>query len=140
VKKAAILFVILAGLVPIVNAQQNAGSGLQYNWPAAATGTAGQLGSYLVFSGTSAPRPANYTIDVTVTGTTPSVCTFRVEGSSDGTTWYGLDVTSPSTTGCTTNYMESITSRPVVYLRINLTYTQGDATSKVVFHYTGVRQ
>jgi hypothetical protein len=31
VKKAAILFVILAGLVPIVNAQQNAGSGLQYN-------------------------------------------------------------------------------------------------------------
>jgi len=108
-----------------------------YTWTAAPTGNAGQLGNYLILNGTNFSRPSNYTIDATVTGTTPAACTFRVEGSSDGTTWYGLDVTAPSTTSCTTSYMESIANRPVLYLRVFLTYTQGDTTTKVVFHWTG---
>lgn len=113
---------------------------LSYTWPAATTGVNGQSGNFLIINGSTVERPANYTIDVTVTGTTPAACTFRVEGSSDAVTWYGLDVTSPSTTSCTTSYMESIAQRPVQYIRIFLTYTQGDATTSVVFHYTGDRR
>lgn len=124
-----------AGLAP---AQVPVPANLTYTW-VAPTGTAGQLGSYLNLNGSVSNRPNNYTIDVSVSGTTPAACTFRVEGSSDGTAWYGLDVTSPSTTSCTTNFMESIGSRPVQFLRINLTYTQGDSTTAVVFHFTGAR-
>lgn len=120
-----------------VHAQSVVSSAKTYDWAAATTGTAGQLGQYLVLNGLNSPRPANYTIDVTVSGTAPSVCTFRVEGSSDASAWYGVDVSSPSTNSCTANFMEHIASRPVRFLRINLTYTQGDTTSKVVFHYTG---
>jgi hypothetical protein len=119
--------------------QANVPSALTYTWPAAATGTAGQSGNYLIFNGTTAPRPGNYTIDVSVSGTAPATCTFRVEGSSDTVNWYGLDATAPATTSCTANFMESIAGRPVIYLRINLTYTQGDGTTKVQFHYTGGR-
>lgn len=110
-----------------------------YTWPVAPTGTAGQLGNYLLLTGINAPRPSIHTIDVTVTGTTPATCTFRVEGSSDGSAWYGLDVTSPATNSCTSNFMESIAFKPVAYIRINLTYTQGDTTTSVIFHYTGGR-
>jgi hypothetical protein len=112
---------------------------LQYNWTVA-TGTAGQTGSYIVLNNLTAPRPSNYTIDWSVSGTTPATCTFRVEGSSDAVNWYGLDVTSPSTTSCTTANMESIAYRPVLFLRVNVTYTQGDTTTKLVFHYTGGKQ
>jgi hypothetical protein len=91
----------------------------------------------LQFSNVAA-RPQNYTIDASVNGTAPTACTFRVEGSSDNSTWYGLDVTAPATNSCTTAYMEHIVSKPVLYLRINLvTYTAGDGTTRVIFHYTG---
>ena len=135
-----ILILAAAGFIRPAASQKIVDSTLQYDWPAATTGTAGQLGQWIGFSGTSAPRPGNYTIDVAVTGTTPATCTFRVEGSDDASTWFGLDVTSPATTSCTSNFMESITDRPVRFLRINLTYTQGDATTKVLFHYTGGRK
>lgn len=83
-------------------------------------------------------RPDTYTIDVSVTGTAPTACTFRVEGSSDNTVWYGLDVTGPATNSCTTSMMEHITSKPVLYLRLNVvSYTAGDGTTSAVFHYTG---
>lgn len=134
-----LLFAIAAVPTALAHAQTQVPNTLTYTWPAAPTGTAGQLGNYLIFNGVNVPRPGNYTIDVSVSGTAPATCTFRVEGSSDGTTWYGLDVTSPSTTSCTASYMESIYYRPVQLLRINLTYTQGDNTTQVVFHYTGGR-
>lgn len=136
-KYLAILLLLAAGLA--ARAQTNVPTNLLYTWPAAATGTAGQLGNYLVFGGFSDARPGNYTLDVSVSGTTPAACTFRIEGSSDGTNWYGLDTTAPATTSCTASFMESIAYRPVFYLRVNLTYTQGDSTTKVVFHYTGGR-
>lgn len=109
-----------------------------YTWsPLAASG---QVGSYLVLGSQGESRPSNYTIDWSVSGTTPVACTFRVEGSSDGVNWYGLDVTSPSTTSCTSSGMESISSRPVFYLRINaVSYTKGDNTTSIVFHWTGGR-
>lgn len=129
----SLLFGLSAGAQTVILSNE------AYAWPAAPTGNAGQLSSYLVFNGTNFPRPGNYTIDVSVSGTAPATCTFRTEGSSDGTAWYGLDVTSPNTQSCTANFMESITSRPVLFLRINLTYTQGDGTTKVVFHWTGGR-
>jgi hypothetical protein len=116
-------------------AQTSIPSSLLYNFPQVTT--TGAVGSGLQF-GSASQRPANYTIDVSVTGTAPSACTFRVEGSNDNTTWYGLDTTSPATTSCTTAFMEHIVSKPVLYLRINVVaYTAGDGTTKVIFHYTG---
>lgn len=132
------LLAVIALAAGIASAQTPVPPNLAYTWTAT-TGTAGQLGNYLTFTGSSTTRPSNYTIDVSVSGTAPAACTFRVEGSSDGSVWYGLDVTSPSTTSCTSSYMESIISRPVLYLRVYLTYTQGDATTVVKFHYTGKR-
>lgn len=138
-KRICLLFLAVAFTGAVVRAQTNIPTNLLFTWPAATTGTAGQLGNYLVFGGFSDPRPSNYTLDVSVSGTAPATCTFRIEGSSDGTNWYGLDVTAPATTSCTASFMESIANRPVLYLRVNLTYTQGDSTTKVVFHYTGGR-
>lgn len=111
---------------------------LLYAW-SSPTGT-GQLGNYIIFNGNTTPRPGNYSIDWSLSGTAPSACTFRVEGSFDGVNWYGLDTTSPATTSCTTSNMESIAYKPVNFLRINLvTYTAGDGTTQVIFHYTGGR-
>lgn len=135
-----LLLAALAVFTGLSKAQTPVPGNLTYTWPAATTGTSNaQLGKYLILSGTSSQRPNNYTLDVSVNGTTPNTCTFRVEGSSDGAIWYGLDVTSPSTTSCTSSFMESIANRPVQYLHIILTYTQGDATTSVVFHFTGAR-
>ena len=132
----ACLFLIVS--TAICCAQVNVPASLAYAWPAA-SGT-GQLGQTLTFNGTTAPRPGNYTIDASVSGTAPTACTFRVEGSFDGVTWYGLDQTAPASTSCTTSFMEHIVSKPVLNLRINLvTYTAGDGTTQVVFHYTGGR-
>jgi hypothetical protein len=108
-----------------------------YTWASAVSGTDGQMGKYITIGNSSTPRTSNYTIDVSVSGTTPETCVFRVEGSSDGVNWYGLDKTSPSTNDCTASFMESIAYRPVLLMRIYLTYTQGDTTTKVVFHFTG---
>jgi hypothetical protein len=131
------LFLALLAALPLAaqTAVPNSGN---FDWTAT-TGVAGQVGNYVAFNNLTLPRPGNYTIDVSVSGTTPATCTFRVEGSADGTVWYGLDVTSPATTSCTASYMESIINRPVRYLRINATYTQGDTTTKVVFHLSSGR-
>lgn len=133
---ASILFASLAA-----NGQAIAPASLLYNWPAVInTSSTGQVGQYLILNGVTAQRPANYTVDWSVSGTAPSACTFRVEGSTDATNWYGLDATAPAATSCTSSNMESIAQRPVLYVRINLvTFTPGDSTTKVVFHYTGGR-
>jgi hypothetical protein len=127
---AFLLATILAG------AQTVAPPALLYVWPNA-TGT-GQLGQYLAFNGQNVARPGNYSIDWSISGTAPTACTFRVEGSFDGVNWYGLDTTSPNSTSCTTSNMESIAYKPVNYLRINLvTFTGAGGT--IIFHYTGGR-
>lgn len=125
-------FLVFALFCAAASAQTiQAPNSLVFTFPAVtASGPTGAL----QFSN-AATRPSNYTIDVTVTGT-PTACTFRVEGSSDNATWYGLDTTAPASTSCTASFMEHIVSKPVLYLRVNLvTWTAGGATA--VFHYTG---
>jgi len=119
----------------LARAQTIAPNSLVYTFPTVAS--SGVIGNGLQFANV-ASRPSNYTIDASITGTVPSACTFRVEGSNDNITWYGLDQTAPATNSCTVSYMEHISSKPVLYLRINVaTYTAGDGTTKVVFHYVG---
>jgi hypothetical protein len=127
-------FLVFSLVCATAAAQVQAPNNLLYTFPAV---TAAVPLIPLQFSNVAA-RPQNYTIDASVNGTAPTACTFRVEGSSDNSTWYGLDVTSPATNSCTTAYMEHIVSKPVLYLRINLvSYTAGDGTTRVIFHYTG---
>jgi hypothetical protein len=116
---------------------------LQYTWaPVAQTGPLGvaSVDQYLAFSQLTAGVPQYHTVDFAFTGTPPVTCTFRVEGSSDGTHWYGLDVTSPASESCTTSNMEHIPFKPVRALRITIvSYSAGDGTTAVVFNYTGAR-
>ena len=114
-----------------------------YDWPSVTT--TGQLGISLgqntnpKFQEPVIYPPRSITISWTVAGTAPSACTFRVEGSADGTTWFGLDATAPAadTVACTTANMISIVDRPVRVLRVYIvSYTQGDNTTAVKFSYT----
>ncbi|MGA2087005.1 MAG: hypothetical protein ABSG60_15960 [Terracidiphilus sp.] len=127
------LALIGAGLAA---AQSNLSSSLVYTWTANSATTTGQLGNYIILNGLVAPRPAIYTIDFTVSGTAPSACTFHAQGSSDDSNWYNVD--GGSAISCTASGAEFISAAPVIYLRINLiTYTAGDSTTVVTFHYVG---
>lgn len=137
-KKLLTFFVLLFGLTAAASAQDKPSQALLYQW--ATPTTTGQLGNYIILVQNNIAAPSNYTIDWSLIGTAPAVCTFRVEGSFDGVNWFGLDTTSPTTTSCTTTNMESIAYKPVYYLRINIpTWTTGDATTKVLFQFTGSR-
>jgi hypothetical protein len=119
--------------------QDTPSQALLYAWSTPTT--TGQLGNYLkLVTNPTTPPPDNYSIDWSLSGTAPVACTFRVEGSFDNVNWFGLDTTSPSSTSCTASNMESIVYKPVNYLRINVvTWTNGDGTTKVIFHFTGTR-
>ena len=133
-QRLSVSFLVLLTSVLTLQGQTQIPTSLVYQW--AAVSGAGAAAA-IQFSDAS-KRASNYTIDASVTGTAPSSCTFRVEGSSDNQTWFGLDTTAPATTSCATSYMEHITSKPVLYLRINVvSYTAGDGTTSVIFHYTG---
>jgi hypothetical protein len=114
-------------------------SALTYNFvPVSNATVTGQLGSYVIADGLRAPRPGNYTVDWTASGTAFSTCTFNAQGSSDGVNWYYVDVSSP--VACTASGSEFVTAKPVLFLRINIVaLTGGDGTSKLVFHYVGGR-
>ena len=128
------LFAVLGIFCNPVNAQDVPSPSLLYVWQTPA-GT-GQLGKYIILANNSMAAPNNYSIDWSISGAAPSVCTFRVEGSFDGVNWFGLDTTSPNTTSCTTSNMESVVYKPVYYLRINIvTWTAGAGT--ILFHFTG---
>lgn len=135
--KTTLAFLALLLAAALVRAQIGVSS--VYNWPAV-TGT-GQDGQYI---NSSAVYPAeNYTISWTTTGTAPSACTFRVEGSDDASAWTGLDATAPEADSlpCTSSNMISIAYKPTRYIRVYLvTYTPGDGTTSVVFHYTRGQQ
>lgn len=111
-------------------------SKLQYTWTATSAASTGQLGQYIVFNGLNAPRPFTYRIDWTVSGTAPSGCTFNAQGSADNVTWTNVD--GVSAVSCTASGAEIVTANPVLFLRINLvSFTAGDSTTVVTFHYTG---
>jgi hypothetical protein len=116
------------------HAQDPVNPGLLYAWPEP-TGT-GQLGKYVILATQIDTAPSNYSIDWSISGAAPSVCTFRVEGSFDNVNWFGLDTTSPASTSCTTSNMESIAYKPVYFIRVNIvTWTAGAGT--ITFHLTG---
>lgn len=130
--KKLFVLVVLA-VATLARAQDTVPANMLYAWK---TPTAtGQLGRYIILNNTTGPRPTNYTIDVTVTGTIPTACTFRVEGSYDGSAWYGLDTTAPAAQSCTANFMEHIAYRPVNFLRVNLVTLTGGTS--IIFHFTG---
>ena len=138
VKRCLFMFVLSLALLCVVKAQDIPNTALLYAWKTPST--TGQLGNYIVLVQNSQPSPNNYSIDWSLSGTAPNACTFRVEGSFDGVNWFGLDTTSPASTSCVTSNMESIAYKPVYYLRVNIiTWTTGDATTKVIFHFTGAR-
>jgi hypothetical protein len=73
----------------------------------------------------------NHTIELSITGTAPSVCTFQVEGSSNGTNWYSIS----GSQSCTASEMFHIITKPVRYLQVHvLTYT---GTGVLFFQHTG---
>jgi hypothetical protein len=147
-KRIFFLLALFAALVAPSQAQISPSSTLwNYAWPAAtATGVVGQ---YLVLNtplSSGGPAPS-YSIDVYVTGTVPSVCTFEVQSSPDGVVWSSGanspsgDVSCGSTAvGASNDLLYSFTSKPVQYLRINIgTLTGADGTTKVKFFYTRAR-
>lgn len=132
---ASLALLMAAPASPQVTAQAS----LAYAWtPTNSSTTTGQLGSYLILDNSKSPRPSTYNVDFTVAGTTPGACTFHAQGSSDGVNWYNLD--GGSAVSCTASGNEFIVQKPVLFLRINLaTFTAGDSTTVVTFHYTGGR-
>lgn len=124
--------------LPAAAPQTNVGSNLQFAWVTNGTTSTGQLGNYVIFNGTTAPRPGNYSVNWTDAGTAPSACTFHAQGSADNVTWFNLD--GGTAVSCTTSGNEFVVTSPVLYLRINLvTFTKGDATTVATFHYVGGR-
>ena len=136
---AIALFVgLLFSTVQNTQAQDVPSQALLYQWTTPTT--TGQLGKYIILVQNQSPSSGNYTIDWSLSGTSPSACTFRVEGSFDGVNWYGLDTTSPATTSCATSGMESLAYKPVYYLRINVvTWATGDSTTVAHFQFTGAK-
>jgi hypothetical protein len=72
-----------------------------------------------------------HTIEISLTGT-PSVCTYRVEGSSNSTNWYDIS----GTQSCLTNNMFHITDKPIRYIRINVLSLTG--TASLTYQWTGL--
>jgi hypothetical protein len=108
-----------------------------YDW--SRLSTTGQDGPYLNLFFEGNLPPVAYDISWTVSGTAPSVCTFRIEGSDDATNWTGLDATAPAVDSetCTTSNIQFVVNKPTRYIRVNIvTYTAGDSTTSVIFHYT----
>jgi hypothetical protein len=138
-KRILALLLFIFGLSLTAKAQDSLPQNLLYAWTTPTT--TGQLGNYILLNSglPSKTSPINdYSIDWSLSGTAPVACTFRVEGSFDNVNWFGLDTTSPASTSCTTSNMESIAFKPSFYLRINIvTWTTGDGTTKVIFHFTG---
>ena len=139
---SALIVALSIFIAPVIKAQDTPSQSLLYTWNTPTT--TGQLGKYIILTFAppqgQKPAPHVFTIDWSLSGTVPSACTFRVEGSFDGVNWYGLDTTSPATTSCATSGMESLAYKPVYYLRINVvTWTTGDSTTVAHFQFTGAK-
>lgn len=110
-----------------------------YAWPAATS--TGQVGQYIVMPTNlqSGGPSSSYTVDVYVTGTLPSVCTFEVQSSPDGVVWNTGTASLSGDQSCSsaTALTYSFAFKPTAYLRVNIgTLTGADGTTKVQFFYT----
>lgn len=88
----------------------------------ATTGTGGLRGT-----------PVNHTIHLVVTGA-PTGCTYRLQGSRDGTTWFNI---SASDITCTTTATAFETNKPTRHVRGNLLTLTGGTAPTVRLHYIG---
>ena len=77
--------------------------------------------------------PVDATAQLNITGS-PTTCTYQVEGSLDNVTWF--DLSGGQT--CTANLMFHLDSKPVNYIRGNLTALGGGTSPTVTFIYLGV--
>jgi hypothetical protein len=108
-----------------------------YSWPlATATGV---VGSPVTLNAGNGGAPGSYSVQVYVTGTVPSVCTFEVQSSPDTVAWdTGVDTPSGDVTcASATVKTYSFNSKPVPYIRVNIgTLTGADGTTQIHFFYT----
>ena len=76
--------------------------------------------------------PSKHTVQLTVAGS-PSTCTYRLEGSLDGSLWSDLS----GTQSCTASVMFHVVDKPVSWLRGNLLTLSGGSSPTVQFTYQG---
>lgn len=74
-----------------------------------------------------------HTAHVIVTGG-PATCTYRIQGSRDGTNWFNI---SGSDITCTATATQFTTGAPTVYIRGNLLTLTGGTSPTVTLHYIG---
>jgi hypothetical protein len=140
-KKFLLGCLLLLGVsVPVAHAQ-TVPYNAQYGWTKVTTiGPVGTVAKdqYLDFSKVASGLPVFHSLSFVVTGTAPTVCTFRIEGSLDFINWFAIDVAPPSTESCTTSGLVHVPYKPVRGLRVNMIgYTAGNATTSVIFNYAG---
>lgn len=139
--RKSVLSVVVFVSMALAAAAQTVPFLAQYSWaPVTTMGPVGMVGTdqFLNLSNPHTNVPVFHTISYTVSGTLPTSCTFRVEGTLDFVNWQGLDVTAPATESCTASGMFHIPYKPVRGIRVNVvSYTAGDTTTSVVFSYTG---
>jgi hypothetical protein len=107
-----------------------------YTWPAV---TAAGVSSTSIYTVNADGAPSSFTIDEATTGTAPTTCAFEVESSPDGVTWNSGAGSLSGSIDCHSAGLvtTSFISKPVRYLRINVTaLTGGDGTTRVTFSYT----
>jgi hypothetical protein len=76
----------------------------------------------------------NHSIQLVFAGGTLSACTYRLQGSNDGVTWFNI---SASDITCTASTQTFEISKPVLLVRGNLlTYT---GTGNVTLYYVGAQ-
>ena len=95
--------------------------------------------SAMTATGTTAALPLPYgfsqhTLQILVTGS-PSGCTVNLDGSLDGTHWF--DLSGGQT--CTSNTMFHVVSKPVAYVRGDLTALSGGSSPTVTISYEGIQ-
>ena len=116
--------------------------------PAAVTAAGGTL--YVANVGTSNPFaaqsgtgqtatfdpkvvPGNHSIQLVVTGS-PTGCTYRLQGSNDGTNWYNISAADITCTSTTQAYEQN---KPARLLRGNLLTLSGGSSPTVTLIYAG---
>ena len=74
-----------------------------------------------------------HSIQLVVTGA-PTACTYRLQGSNDGTTWYHI---SAADITCTSSIVSFESNKPARFVRGDLKTLTGGASPTVTLHYAG---
>jgi hypothetical protein len=75
----------------------------------------------------------NHSIGLVVTGA-PATCTYRLQGSRDGTNWFDI---SASAITCTSTILSTEANKPFPRVRGNLVTLTGGTAPTVTLHYVG---